>query len=116
MIELPYVVKGMDVSLTGVLTKLQQICNDKLKKVLLAWRLLIQQAPLQGECTAEDLCYSLQEYVFGMLVEITGEAFFLAPLRAQWLVLAERAMAHCGKKDVLIVGGVGCTSRLDRCC
>jgi hypothetical protein len=26
----------------------------------------------QGEVTAEDLCFSLQETVFGMLVEITG--------------------------------------------
>lgn len=37
----------------------------------------------------------LQETVFAMLVEIT-----------------ERAMAHCDKKDVLIVGGVGCNERL----
>ena len=33
--------------------------------------------------------------MFAMLVEIT-----------------ERAMAHCDKKDVLIVGGVGCNERL----
>ena len=45
--------------------------------------------------TKEDLCYSLQETIFAMLVEIT-----------------ERAMAHCGSDDVLIVGGVGCNQRL----
>ena len=44
-----------------------------------------------GECTPEDLCFSLQETVFAMLVEIT-----------------ERALAHCGSKEALIVGGVGC--------
>lgn len=44
-----------------------------------------------GEFTPEDLCFSLQETVFAMLVEIT-----------------ERAMAHCGSEEVLIVGGVGC--------
>ncbi len=44
-----------------------------------------------GEYTAEDLCFSLQETVFAMLIEIT-----------------ERAMAHCGSNEVLIVGGVGC--------
>ena len=33
----------------------------------------------------------LQETIFAMLVEIT-----------------ERAMAHCGSSEVLIVGGVGC--------
>ena len=37
----------------------------------------------------------LQETLFAMLVEIT-----------------ERAMAHCGAPDVLIVGGVGCNLRL----
>ena len=26
--------------------------------------------------------------------------------------ITERAMAHCGKNDVLIVGGVGCNLRL----
>ena len=37
---------------------------------------------------------SLQETVFAMLIEIT-----------------ERAMAHCGSEEVLIVGGVGCNER-----
>ncbi|SCZ98564.1 BZ3500_MvSof-1268-A1-R1_Chr7-1g09202 [Microbotryum saponariae] len=45
--------------------------------------------------TPADLCFSLQETVFAMLVEIT-----------------ERAMAHVGGKEVLIVGGVGCNERL----
>lgn len=49
--------------------------------------------PAEGEediITPADLCFSLQETVFAMLVEIT-----------------ERAMAHVGGKEVLIVGGVG---------
>lgn len=45
--------------------------------------------------TTADLCFSLQETVFAMLVEIT-----------------ERAMAHVGSNQVLIVGGVGCNERL----
>ncbi|BGO90719.1 hypothetical protein NBRC10512_000658 [Rhodotorula toruloides] len=45
--------------------------------------------------TPADLCFSLQETVFAMLVEIT-----------------ERAMAHAGGKEVLIVGGVGSNARL----
>lgn len=45
--------------------------------------------------TPADLCFSLQETVFSMLVEIT-----------------ERAMAHVGSSQVLIVGGVGCNERL----
>lgn len=48
-----------------------------------------------GKYTAEDLCFSLQETVFSMLIEIT-----------------ERAMAHCSSSEVLIVGGVGCNLRL----
>lgn len=54
--------------------------------------------PAAGEediITPQDLCFSLQETVFAMLVEIT-----------------ERAMAHVGGKEVLIVGGVGSNARL----
>ncbi|KAF2322100.1 hypothetical protein GH714_006640 [Hevea brasiliensis] len=79
-IDLPYVVKGMDVSFSGILSFIEATTEEKLKN---------------NECTPADLCYSLQETVFAMLVEIT-----------------ERAMAHCDKKDVLIVGGVGCNERL----
>lgn len=79
-LDLPYVVKGMDVSFSGILSYIEATAVEKLKN---------------NECTPADLCYSLQETVFAMLVEIT-----------------ERAMAHCDKKDVLIVGGVGCNERL----
>jgi len=48
-----------------------------------------------GEYTKEDLCFSLQETVFAMLIETT-----------------ERAMAHTGSNQVLVVGGVGCNLRL----
>jgi len=70
-IELPYVVKGMDVSFSGILTDLKRKYDSKKYKV-------------------EDLCYSLQETVFAMLVEIS-----------------ERAMAHTGKGELLLGGG-GC--------
>uniref|UniRef100_A0A8C9DCU3 N(6)-L-threonylcarbamoyladenine synthase n=1 Tax=Prolemur simus TaxID=1328070 RepID=A0A8C9DCU3_PROSS len=80
LIELPYTVKGMDVSFSGILSFIEDV----------AQRLLST-----GECTPEDLCFSLQETVFAMLVEIT-----------------ERAMAHCGSQEALIVGGVGCNMRL----
>ncbi len=79
-LELPYQVKGMDVHFSGISTKLDTIVPNLLAK---------------GEYTKEDLCFSLQETIFSMLVETT-----------------ERAMAHCDKKDVLIVGGVGCNERL----
>lgn len=79
-IELPYIVKGMDVSFSGMLTFIEKEAKQKISI---------------GECTAADLCYSLQETVFAMLVETT-----------------ERAMAHTGADTVLIVGGVGCNKRL----
>ena len=47
----------------------------------------------------EDLAYSMQETVFSMLIEV-----------------AERALAHTGKKELLLGGGVGCNSRLQEMC
>nr|NVI71653.1 putative tRNA N6-adenosine threonylcarbamoyltransferase [Cucujiformia] len=76
---LPYCVKGMDVSFSGILTYMEER-SDKL---------------LKDGYNPEDLCYSLQETVFAMLVETT-----------------ERALAHVGSNEVLIVGGVGCNLRL----
>ena len=49
--------------------------------------------------TKEDLAFSLQETVFAMLVET-----------------AERALAHTGKKELLLGGGVACNSRLQEMC
>jgi N6-L-threonylcarbamoyladenine synthase len=79
-IPLPYVVKGMDVSFSGLLSYIEKEARSLLKS---------------GQATVADLCFSLQETVFAMLVEIT-----------------ERAMAHSGREEVLIVGGVGCNERL----
>lgn len=81
-VELPYTVKGMDVSFSGLLTQVEETAIEKIKS---------------GEATPEDMCYSLQETIFSMLVEIT-----------------ERAMAHCGQQEVLVVGGVGCNERLQQ--
>ncbi len=46
-----------------------------------------------------DLAYSMQETVFAMLVET-----------------AERALAHTGKKELLLGGGVACNARLKEMC
>src|SRR5271154_6798019 len=84
--ELPYVVKGMDCSFSGILTT---------ASALAAQLGTLIDATTNTPITKEDLCFSLQETVFAMLVEIT-----------------ERAMAHVGSQQVLIVGGVGCNERL----
>ena len=75
-IELPYTVKGMDVSFSGILTNLKQ----KVEK---------------GNYSIEDLSFSMQETVFAMLVETS-----------------ERALAHVGKNELVLGGGVACNSRL----
>ncbi|KAA0193874.1 hypothetical protein HAZT_HAZT003114 [Hyalella azteca] len=80
--KIPYTVKGMDVSFSGILSFLEERADKLLKS---------------GEFTKEDLCFSLQETVFAMLVETT-----------------ERAMSHCGSNEVLICGGVGCNERLQQ--
>ena len=54
-IELPYVVKGMDVSFSGILTNLKQKYDAK-------------------KYAVEDLAFSLQEAVFAMLVEVSERA------------------------------------------
>lgn len=74
-VPLPYVVKGMDLSFTGIVTEAER--------------------RLKGGTKLEDLCFSLQETTFAMLTEVT-----------------ERALAHTGKKEVLLTGGVAANKRL----
>ncbi len=73
-VPLPYTVKGMDVSFGGLLTHVKG---------------------LSGKVPLEDLCFSVQETAFAMLLEV-----------------AERAMAHTGKTELLLGGGVACNRRL----
>ena len=80
LIELPYSIKGMDVSFSGILTNLRNMLENRKYGV-------------------EELAYSMQEVVFAMLVEA-----------------AERALAHTGKKELLLGGGVACNSRLQEMC
>ncbi len=76
-IELPYVVKGMDLSFSGIMTSAIQKYNKAKDKNII-----------------HDLCFSLQENCYAMLTEVT-----------------ERALAHTGKREVLLVGGVAASQR-----
>ena len=88
LLDLPYAVKGMDCSFSGILARVDELAAQMKRGEL--------KDPATGDTvTPEDLCFSLQETVFAMLVEIT-----------------ERAMAHVGSNQVLIVGGVGCNERV----
>jgi len=75
-IELPYTVKGMDLSFSGILTEAVR----KYKT---------------GKYKLEDIAYSFQETAFAALIEVT-----------------ERAVAHTGKEEVVLVGGVAANNRL----
>lgn len=74
-VELPYVVKGMDMSFTGIMTAAIEKFKYGIPK--------------------EDVSYSMQETCFAMLTEVT-----------------ERVLAHTGKTEVLLVGGVAANRRL----
>jgi len=74
-VDLPYVVKGMDLSFSGIVTQCKRLHNQNVKK--------------------DDIAYSFQETVFSMLTEVT-----------------ERAMAHTNKEEILLVGGVAASHRL----
>ncbi len=75
-VELPYVVKGMDLSFSGLLTATTRTAKS-------------------GKYSIETMCNSLQETAFAMVTEV-----------------AERALAHLGKDEVLVTGGVAANSRL----
>ncbi len=88
-IELPYKVKGMDVALSGILTNLKQKLESESHR----------DDSGEPKYNLKDLAYSMQETVFAMLVET-----------------AERALAHTGKRELLLGGGVACNSRLQEMC
>jgi N6-L-threonylcarbamoyladenine synthase len=102
LVEMPYAVKGMDCSFSGILASIDGLATSLgLNGQAAAALDELDQAESNGDAdtsdkiTRADLCFSLQETIYAMLVEIT-----------------ERAMAHVGAKDVLIVGGVGSNERL----
>ena len=104
-IKLPYSVKGMDSSFSGLLTKCKQLYERNQ-----ATKLGVNQVPRALRETSkvpktkfedkaersriEDLCFSIQEHAFAQLTEI-----------------AERALAHTKTKELILVGGVGANKR-----
>lgn len=74
-IKSPYSIKGMDVSFSGLETFMSRIIDKN---------------------DAEDICFSLQETAFAMLIEAS-----------------ERTMAYCKKESLVIAGGVAANYRLN---
>lgn len=89
-IPLPYVVKGMDVSFGGIFTTLRHLVEAEKKG---------SRDGVLPQQFVSDLCFSVQETAFAMLVEVS-----------------ERAIAHVGKKELLLGGGVACNKRLQKMC
>ncbi|GKT35139.1 Probable tRNA N6-adenosine threonylcarbamoyltransferase [Aduncisulcus paluster] len=106
LVPLPYAVKGMDISLSGTITFLEDkvgvtknYSEDKLKKNPRLVEMLKKKAHDSEEFLKEwsipDICFSVQETLFAALVEVS-----------------ERAMAQVKADSILVVGGVGCNVRL----
>jgi N6-L-threonylcarbamoyladenine synthase/protein kinase Bud32 len=74
-VDLPYVVKGMDFSFSGIMSAAKDAYDDG--------------------TPVEDVCFSLQENVFGMLAEVS-----------------ERALSLTGSDELVLGGGVGQNARL----
>jgi N6-L-threonylcarbamoyladenine synthase/protein kinase Bud32 len=79
-LSLPYVVKGMDLSFSGLYT---------------ATKRLVESKDFGKKYNLNDVANSLQETAFAMLTEVT-----------------ERALAHTGKEEVLLTGGVAANKKL----
>jgi len=74
--SLPYIIKGNDVSFSGLLSSVKSLIDDKSNNI-------------------NDICFSLQETAFAIVVEAV-----------------ERALAFTGNREFLIVGGVSANKRL----
>ncbi len=74
LLDLPYSVKGMDTSFSGIYTAAMSYIKKE---------------------SIENICYSLQETTFAMLVEVL-----------------ERALYYTDKKEILLAGGVARNDRL----
>jgi len=74
-VDLPYVVKGMEFSFSGIMSAAKDAVDDGVP--------------------VEDVCFSLQEHIFGMLTEVS-----------------ERALSLTGSDELVLGGGVGQNARL----
>lgn len=73
---IPYVVKGQDVSYSGLLTAAVKLVEKGVRR--------------------SDVCYTLREIAYSSVVEV-----------------AERGLAHIGKKEIVLTGGVAASRLLN---
>jgi N6-L-threonylcarbamoyladenine synthase/protein kinase Bud32 len=91
-IDMPYVVKGMDFSFSGIMSAAKDAADGVSASDASGGS--SEQSSGGGEAI-EDICFSLQENVFAMLTEVT-----------------ERALSLTGSDELVLGGGVGQNERL----
>lgn len=91
-IQLPYIIKGNDVSFSGLLTAAKLVVASQQQHQQSKKQ---QQQQQNDHIDVEEVCYSLQETAFAMLAETV-----------------ERALSFTSKKEMMIVGGVAANKRL----
>ncbi|WP_226039240.1 bifunctional N(6)-L-threonylcarbamoyladenine synthase/serine/threonine protein kinase [Natrinema sp. DC36] len=92
-VDLPYVVKGMDFSFSGIMSAAKQ-AYDGVSASSASGGSSDERRESGGGVPVEDVCYSLQENVFGMLTEVS-----------------ERALSLTGSDELVLGGGVGQNAR-----
>jgi N6-L-threonylcarbamoyladenine synthase/protein kinase Bud32 len=87
-VDLPYVVKGMDFSFSGIMSAAKQAYDGGVSGNG-------GSSDSSDGASVEDVCFSLQEHIFAMLTEV-----------------AERALSLTGTDELVLGGGVGQNERL----
>ncbi|ELY52489.1 bifunctional N(6)-L-threonylcarbamoyladenine synthase/serine/threonine protein kinase [Natronolimnohabitans innermongolicus] len=95
-VDLPYVVKGMDFSFSGIMSAAKQRYDGvSASQASDSGDPADEHGESDGSVSLEDVCFSLQENIFGMLTEV-----------------AERALSLTGSDELVLGGGVGQNARL----
>jgi len=92
--DLPYVVKGMDFSFSGIMSAAKQ-AYDGVRASGASAGSSDERSESDGGTPVEDVCRGLEETVFAMLVEV-----------------AERALSLTGRDELVLGGGVAQNDRL----
>ncbi|MBP1986218.1 bifunctional N(6)-L-threonylcarbamoyladenine synthase/serine/threonine protein kinase [Halolamina salifodinae] len=91
-VDLPYVVKGMDFSFSGLMSAAKQAVDDVSTSEASGGP---SEHRSDDGTPVEDVCFSLQEQIFAMLTEVS-----------------ERALSLTGSDELVLGGGVGQNARL----
>ncbi|MFB6221348.1 MAG: bifunctional N(6)-L-threonylcarbamoyladenine synthase/serine/threonine protein kinase [Halolamina sp.] len=91
-VDLPYVVKGMDFSFSGIMSAAKDAVDEGISA---SEAIGGSSERCSDGAPVEDVCFSLQEHIFAMLTEVS-----------------ERALSLTGSDELVLGGGVGQNDRL----